>query len=895
MKRIKNKIFISLILIIILIFGIMQNVFATTEIENTEIENTEKEDIEIEDTEKVEGVTENISVLYNTHIQNDGWEKDFSKKDGEMSGTSGKSYRLEAIKIKLENAEGISIKYQTHIQDIGWQDWKEDGEKSGTSGKALRLEAIRIKLENSEKYGVMYRTHVQDIGWQDWCYDGETAGTSGQALRLEAIEIKIVEKTPHIKYSTHIQDIGWQDWKKDEKTAGTSGKALRLEGIKIKGINLPEGVLLKYKTHIQNIGWQDWKTNGQISGTSGQSLRLEGIRIKLEGTEEYSVMYRTHVQDIGWQDWCYDGEVSGTSGKALRLEAIQIKIVPKITEEKTKIHISSSINQIENTEKIVTGWVMTNVKNATIKILIDDEEIDMTSLKRTEREDVVNEYKGYGENKKPGFELNVDFSNYTLGKHIIKVQVLNEKEEVIKEKEKEFVTRQKIPYSTGTYGKTGLKKAGDSRGKDLKYYKYGNGPNVFFATYAIHGFEDLWAKDGQELVTIANNFYEYLKNSNDYDLAEKWTIYIFPGINLDGLNYGTTNNGPGRTTLYSQAPANKGIDLNRCWQIGDTYTIFPDNRNYNGTQGFQAYEAQYLRDFLLENKSENGQTILVDLHGWTQQVIGDSEICSYYSKQFPENDKSAVGRYGTGYLINWARASLGSETKASRSALLELPHYGINGHQSVVNNNFSNRYIKATIDMLKNIPIEEVKNENETENKDMQNNAIPMLYRLRRQNKENTKYEVAFAGMIKNSKPEKEEIKEIVEQNLPKNNGIWVEKQSRQKILELFNNSNTTNSQYYIDEEGYLKIEQKNSQTASDLEIEKAINGKKEYILDISSTCYIIDEVTREILDYNFENIDRYQICEYFEEEDKKIIFINENTYSQLEDSDIFNTILKLL
>ena len=75
------------------------------------------------------------------------------------------------------------------------------------------------------------------------------------------------------------------------------------------------------------------------------------------------------------------------------------------------------------------------------------------------------------------------------------------------------------------------------------------------------------------------------------------------------------------------------------------------NRNYNGTSGFQAYEAQALRDFFVNHKSTNKQTILVDLHGWTQQLIGDAGICSYYEKQFPENDKSAVGRYGNQYMI----------------------------------------------------------------------------------------------------------------------------------------------------------------------------------------------------------------------------------------------------
>lgn len=761
-----------------------------------------------------------ISVAYNTHIQYKGWESDFSKKDGQTSGTSGESLRLEGIKIKLINANDISIKYQTHIQNVGWQNWKSDGEMAGTSGQSLRLEGIKIKLENTEKYSVMYRVHVQNIGWQDWKYDGEMAGTSGQSLRLEAIEIKIIDKVEkgtmyvdtvipntyyedenikisgwkmanvegtnikatldnneiekinytkrqdvinvihgygtikenpnpgfdfsiklselqegkhtlkiaivnkngkelqtykkdftidrniHIKYRTHVQYKGWQDWKMGPNMAGTSGEGLRLEAIQINASNLPKGVTLKYQTHIQNIGWQEWKTNGEIAGTSGKGLRLEGIRIKLEGTTEYSVVYRTHVQNKGWQDWCYDGETSGTFGEELRLEAIEIKIQPKIKETKTKISIDTPARQTENINQVVKGWVMTTEKDTTTKVLIDEKEIEQKNIKRTERQDVINAIKGYGDetifNKNPGFETNIDFSKYSLGNHVVKVQVLSQNN-VISEATKVFTIRKKIEYSEGTYGVTGLKAIGDNRGTSLKYYKYGSGPNVFFATFAIHGFEDIWSKDGQELVTIANNFYQQLINNKDFDLAEKWTVYIFPGINLDGLNYGYTNYGPGRTTLFSQAPNNRGIDLNRCWQIGSYYTRYTDSRNYNGTSGFQAYEAQYLRDFLLKNKSQNGQTILVDLHGWTTQVIGDSGICSYYSKQFPENDKSAVGRYGTGYLINWARSSLGSTSKAARSALIELPSAGINGHQSVINHNYSNRYIQATLDMLKNI------------------------------------------------------------------------------------------------------------------------------------------------------------------------------------------------
>ena len=67
---------------------------------------------------------------------------------------------------------------------------------SGTKGKSLRLEGIRIKLtgEIANRYSIEYRTHVQNKGWQDWERDGGMSGTTGQSLRLEGIRIRLVKK-----------------------------------------------------------------------------------------------------------------------------------------------------------------------------------------------------------------------------------------------------------------------------------------------------------------------------------------------------------------------------------------------------------------------------------------------------------------------------------------------------------------------------------------------------------------------------------------------------------------------------------------------------------------------------------------------------------------------------
>ncbi|MBR2683954.1 MAG: hypothetical protein IKE22_11895 [Atopobiaceae bacterium] len=135
------------------------------------------------------------SVSYRTHVQNVGWQG--WRKDGAMSGTSGRALRLEGINVKL-TSKPVSggIAYRTHVQNIGWQGWRSDGAMSGTSGRSLRLEAIQVKLTGkmAERYDVWYRVHCENIGWMGWARNGQSAGSAGYAYRLEGIQIALVPK-----------------------------------------------------------------------------------------------------------------------------------------------------------------------------------------------------------------------------------------------------------------------------------------------------------------------------------------------------------------------------------------------------------------------------------------------------------------------------------------------------------------------------------------------------------------------------------------------------------------------------------------------------------------------------------------------------------------------------
>ncbi len=306
-------------------------------------------------------------VFYQTHIEDIGWEVDAGiglKSNGEASGTSGKSLRLEGIKINLDTqGDDLGIAYQTHIQDVGWEadtesGWKSDGAMSGTQGEFKRLEAIQIKLTGADAtdFDIYYQVHAQNVGWMGWAKNGESAGTAGYSYRLEAIKIVVVPKDqgpptitdtpafityPGVMYQTQIENIGWEvdagiGLKSNGEASGTFGQSLRLEGIKIDPDTQGFDFGMTYQTHIQDIGWEadtdrGWKSDGAMSGTQGESKRLEAIQIKLTGTDadRFDIYYQVHAQNFGWMGWAKNGESAGTAGYSYRLEAIKIVLVPK--------------------------------------------------------------------------------------------------------------------------------------------------------------------------------------------------------------------------------------------------------------------------------------------------------------------------------------------------------------------------------------------------------------------------------------------------------------------------------------------------------------------------------------------------------------------------------------
>lgn len=259
------------------------------------------------------------------------------------------------------------------------------------------------------------------------------------------------------------------------------------------------------------------------------------------------------------------------------------------------------------------------------------------------------------------------------------------------------------------YGKTQL-------GKLMSYFKTGTGNDHLFLTFGLHGWEDgtksdgtYYHGDGNMLLKIAKRFMQDFANLPEEKrtaIQKRWTIFVYPGINLDGIVNGYNNNAFGRC-LYS------GLDPNRNW--GGNFVVNTTSPRYrtgskyfgNESDGSDAIELINLRNTLRGNKG-SGQNVLIDVHGWYNQTVGNADLGKHYWNSFGIPSSRHSYSYGQGYLIAWAKNSSKISTTSSnypgigaKTCLLELPpttNYSDSNMQA-----YGDKFFVGTMTMLESI------------------------------------------------------------------------------------------------------------------------------------------------------------------------------------------------
>lgn len=136
----------------------------------------------------------NVAIKARAHVARLGWLKWQSASEVTI-GATDKSRRLEAFRLSCPGGDG-SIVYSAHVQRRGWMAERKDGQMAGTTGKSLRVEAVKIRLTGKleERYDVWYRVRVADSGWLGWTCNGSPAGTQGHGRAVFQLQVALVAK-----------------------------------------------------------------------------------------------------------------------------------------------------------------------------------------------------------------------------------------------------------------------------------------------------------------------------------------------------------------------------------------------------------------------------------------------------------------------------------------------------------------------------------------------------------------------------------------------------------------------------------------------------------------------------------------------------------------------------
>ena len=156
--------------------------------------------------------------------------------------------------------------------------------------------------------------------------------------------------------------------------------------------------------------------------------------------------------------------------------------------------------------------------------------------------------------------------------------------------------------------------------------------------------------------------------------------------------------------------------------------------------------------------------------------------------------------------------------------------------------------------------------------------------------KADIQYKVALAGVLQNSMPEYDNIDNIIEEAALTKTGIWIEKNSREKFINLL--ENITESQYEVSEDGFLNVVNKEKQNEYDKKIEEIINGENQYLIKITDKYYELDTVTGEVTEYPYQRLDSYQTYDVVESENNRIYFLNTNDQNKLSNEDIIKDVI---
>ena len=216
------------------------------------------------------------NIYYRVHVQDIGWLG--WTGNGNPAGTEGLFRQIEAIQIKMQPKDKSdivisdsafresdnTIQYSSHVSDVGWTSYVKNGETSGTTGKSRRVEAYKIKINTKMSGSVNYKSYIAKRGWSSETSNDSISGTTGLSRSIEAVQIKLtgdISNYYNIYYRVHVSNIGWMAWASNGQPAGCLNTNQQIEAIQIVLVNKNASFDGNTATPLVSGSWKNNNTN----------------------------------------------------------------------------------------------------------------------------------------------------------------------------------------------------------------------------------------------------------------------------------------------------------------------------------------------------------------------------------------------------------------------------------------------------------------------------------------------------------------------------------------------------------------------------------------------------------------------------------------------------------
>ena len=275
-------------------------------------------------------IASSYDVYYRVHVSDIGWMA--WAKNGETAGTVGLGRRIEAVQMKLvkkgspapsgegEKASYPSIyapevTYATSAVGGDWQAKVKDGEVSGTTGKSLSIGRLRAQLSSPSSYGgIKYQVSTDGTNWSSAVSDGGDAGAPSSALRAVRFSLTgAAAKYCDVWYRVHVSNMGWLGWTRNGCDAGTEISSNAIEAIqvvvKLKGSSAPGSTVkpFAYRDLLNGIDIASHQAGIDVANVSADFVFIKAT----QGT-----WYKNQLPSKGY-DYAAWGDKTLASGRLL--------------------------------------------------------------------------------------------------------------------------------------------------------------------------------------------------------------------------------------------------------------------------------------------------------------------------------------------------------------------------------------------------------------------------------------------------------------------------------------------------------------------------------------------------------------------------------------------------